>query len=135
MTAAYVVDTHILIWHLQSSTRLSPQARSIWAQVDCGEAIALVPTIVLVEMIYLAEKGRIDEGLLKIAVDRLEEGSENYHVTPLDLAVVEGLSRVPRSVVPDMPDRIIAATALAHGLPLLSRDSSIAQLTEIQVVR
>ena len=30
---------------------------------------------------------------------------------------------VPRDVVPDMPDRIIAATALYLGLPLVTRDS------------
>ncbi len=32
---------------------------------------------------------------------------------------------VPRETVPDMPDRIIAATALRHNLPLLTRDSRI----------
>jgi PIN domain nuclease of toxin-antitoxin system len=34
-------------------------------------------------------------------------------------------------VVPDMPDRIIAATALLLGLPLLARDRRIGQLTSI----
>lgn len=36
--------------------------------------------------------------------------------------------------VPDMPDRIIAATALHLNLPLLSRDRQIASLPGIIVV-
>jgi len=43
----------------------------------------------------------------------------------LTAGVVEALTRVPRTHVPDMPDRIIAATALHLGLPLMTRDRSI----------
>ena len=32
---------------------------------------------------------------------------------------------MPRDVVPDMPDRIIAATAVHLGLPLITRDERI----------
>jgi len=40
---------------------------------------------------------------------------------------------VPRAEVPDMPDRIIAATALHLGLPLISRDRKI-QLAGLQTI-
>lgn len=43
-------------------------------------------------------------------------------VAPVDLRVAEILRTVPRDAVPDMPDRIIAATALALGLPIVTRD-------------
>jgi predicted nucleic acid-binding protein len=33
--------------------------------------------------------------------------------------------RIPRDVVPDMPDRIIAATALTHDLPPVTADGKI----------
>ncbi len=36
--------------------------------------------------------------------------------------------------VPDMPDRIIAATALHLNLPLLSRDGQIAQVPSLTVI-
>jgi len=35
------------------------------------------------------------------------------------------LARIPRDSIPDMPDRIIAATAKHLGLSLISRDSKI----------
>jgi len=38
---------------------------------------------------------------------------------------VEYMKQIPREIVPDMPDRIIAATALQLQLPLISCDSKI----------
>ena len=35
------------------------------------------------------------------------------------------MSRVARAQVPDLPDRIIAATALHLGIPIISRDRKI----------
>jgi predicted nucleic acid-binding protein len=35
------------------------------------------------------------------------------------------LKTVSRQAVPDMPDRIMAATALHKGLPLITRDSNL----------
>ena len=45
------------------------------------------------------------------------------------------MSQIPRDVVPDMPDRIIAATALSNSLPLVTRDLKIRALTTIQTRR
>lgn len=46
-------------------------------------------------------------------------------VVPFDEIVAGYLHQVERSKVPDMPDRIIAATALSLGIPLISRDRKI----------
>jgi predicted nucleic acid-binding protein len=43
----------------------------------------------------------------------------------LDRAVADALKRVNRSEVPDLRDRIAAATAVALGAPLVSRDAKI----------
>ena len=44
------------------------------------------------------------------------------------------LHQIPRDVVPDMPDRIIAATAFYLKLPLVTRDMQIQALTTIQTI-
>jgi predicted nucleic acid-binding protein len=46
-------------------------------------------------------------------------------LVPIDRAVVDALGQVHREEVPDMPDRIIAATALSLGVNLLRRDRKI----------
>lgn len=43
----------------------------------------------------------------------------------LTVEIVAALATISRDSVPDMPDRIIAATAKDLGLPLISRDSKI----------
>jgi PIN domain nuclease of toxin-antitoxin system len=43
----------------------------------------------------------------------------------LNSAVVAALELIPRDIVPDLPDRIIAATAKALDLPIISRDRAI----------
>ena len=65
MSSRFITDTHALIWHLQSNTNLSSKAQTIFAQADNGEVVIFIPTIVLVELIYLAEKGRIAQDLVQ----------------------------------------------------------------------
>lgn len=84
-----------------------------------------VPSITLVEIVYLVEKGRFTEELFYRLVKVCEDPENVLRLASLDLAVSLALSRVRREQVPDMPDRIIAATALALGLPLVTRDGKI----------
>ncbi len=93
------------------------------AAVQGGDRI-FVPTICLVEIIYLVEKGKLPATALDRVYSYLDEPDSGIELVPLDRGVAEALSRVPRNLVPDMPDRIIAATALHLGLPL-SRDGDI----------
>ena len=77
-------------------------------------------------MIYLQEKGRIPSQL-KTQLDReLMFSNTGMIVFELTTGVVEALATIPRNSIPDLPDRIIAATALYLNLPLISRDSKIA---------
>jgi len=43
----------------------------------------------------------------------------------LSAAVVDSMRRVSRLEVPDMPDRIVAATGIYLGVPVISRDARI----------
>lgn len=131
---AFVADTHSLIWHLQRSTRLSSQARALFQATDGGTATAWLSTVTLVEMVYLAEKNRIAMQLVGKTLDLLRDDAANYQVVPLDLNVAAAVTHVPRQAIADMPDRIIVATALHLGLPLLSRDGAFAQVPGLHLI-
>ena len=45
----YVADTHAFIWYLTDDTKLSRIARDIFGSADKGEAVIIVPAIVLLE--------------------------------------------------------------------------------------
>ncbi len=120
-----VTDTHALIWWLEDDARLSTEARKWFELCERGEGSVFVPVICLVEMVYLQEKGRIPADLKARFDAVLQAGRSSLILVDLTGAVVEALTQVPYTEVPDMPDRIIAATALLLGLPLISRDRKI----------
>lgn len=120
-----VTDTHALIWYLENDPRLGAEANRIYDDCDRGRALVYVPTICLVEVVYLQEKGRIPAHLLAAFETKLKAGSSGLVLADLTQGVVAALATLPRTEVPEMPDRIIAATALHRGLVLMSRDHKI----------
>lgn len=54
--------------------------------------------------------------------------------TAIDNAEANGIILFPRSTVPEMPDRIIAATALYLHIPLITKDHKIQALQSIQTI-
>ena len=117
-----VTDTHALIWYLEDSPRLSTSASQFFDRCDCGELVIYIPTICLVEIVYLQEKRRISANLKTQLDEALSIGNSGLVVFDLTVGVVEALAKISREAVPDLPDRVIAATALHLGLPLISCD-------------
>lgn len=119
----YVTDTHALIWHATGDQRLSPKAGRIFKSVDEGKDVIVVPCIVLFELLYLVEKG-------KIAVDfdvfvLMLSSSSNYRIEPLCSSIIQESKSIPRHQVPDPWDRLIVATSAKLGFPLITRDRSL----------
>ncbi len=76
-------------------------------------------------MVYLVEKGRLEESFVNHLFRLLDTVMGSYAVADLDQNTARAMRSIPRAAVPDMPDRIILATALQLGLPLISRDAKI----------
>ena len=101
-----VTDTHGLIWFLEDSPLLGSEAGKTFDACDKGEITIYVPTICLVEILYLQEKGRIpidSRSQLEVA---LKTDPGNLVLVDLTVHVVNAMGDVPRSEAPDMPDRI-----------------------------
>ena len=123
--SALAVDTHVVIWYLTQPQKLSQAARDAIVHAEGSGGPIYVSAISLVEMRYLVEKGRLMPTLIQQTEDALDDPSSPLLLVPIDRAVTRSLGGVARNDVPDMPDRIIAATALYLDVPLITRDGLI----------
>ena len=64
-------------------------------------------------------------GALDKLQDALRDADSSMVVMPLDSGIAQAVAGISRATVPDMPDRIIAATAAHLGVPLVTRDRRI----------
>ena len=125
MTPIAVSNTHATIWYLNADPRLSQRAKACMDEAAGQGNPVLISTITLVEVVYLQEKGKIPSGTLTRLAEALRAQESVLQIADLTLTVALAVSRVLRAEVPDMPDRIIAATALHFGVPVISRDGKI----------
>jgi PIN domain nuclease of toxin-antitoxin system len=120
-----IADAHATIWYLFPDPRLGSAASAfIDDTIAKGDHIG-VSAITIAEMVYLIEKGRIPATALnELHTATADPGAVLRHV-PFDQNVAMKMTEVPRQEVPDLPDRVIGATALFYSVPVLSRDSRI----------
>jgi PIN domain nuclease of toxin-antitoxin system len=123
--SALVLDTHALVWYVEASPRLSSNARTATqTAIQLGEAVH-VSAVSLVEIAYLVEKRRLPAGLFDRIFQLLRQPIPTFRETPFTLDMADALRRVSAQHLPDMPDRMIAATARHLNLPLVSCDQPI----------
>jgi PIN domain nuclease of toxin-antitoxin system len=130
---AGVADTHSALWFLYGDSRLSVVAKSFFDHAAVGgNKIALAP-ISLAEVVYLMEKNKLAASAMADLRAALNNPHHILEEAPFTADVVEAMRSVPRDAVPDMPDRIIAATAVYLGVPVISRDARI-RASNVQTV-
>ena len=125
-----VADTHAALWYLHKNPRLSVTARTFMDNAaQAGHDIALSP-ISLAEIVYLVEKNRLPVSAYEDLKAALADPEYVIEEAPITAGVVEAMRQVPRA---EVPDRIVAATAVYLRVPVISRDGRI-QSTNIQTV-
>ncbi|UBF27238.1 type II toxin-antitoxin system VapC family toxin [Kovacikia minuta CCNUW1] len=130
---AAVADTHAIIWYIFADRRLSETARTTIEQIAAEGNQVAFSSITLAEIVYLSERGRIATETLEWLLREVDQEDSVLIEVPFDRHIAQALSQVERSQVPDLPDRMIAATALYLGVLLISRDHQI-QLSDVETI-
>ncbi len=120
-----VADTHAALWYIYSDDRLSRSARALLDHAAAEGYKVAISSISLAELVYLCEKGRVGEDAYRDLRGLLSDTGGLFVEAPVDRNVTDSMHRIPRSSVPDMPDRIVAATGLHLAVPVISRDGKI----------
>ena len=124
-----IADTHTAIWYVFSDRRLGLAASAfIDDAMARGDHIG-ISAISLVEMVYLIEKRKIAANALVDMHAAMADPNAVLQHVPLDESIATKMAEVSRLEIPELPDRVIAATAYLHGVPVLSRDRKIRSST------
>jgi PIN domain nuclease of toxin-antitoxin system len=130
---AAVTDTHALIWYAMGpGRRLGRQARARFARAESRQALIYVPVIVLVEVAEAIHRGvvRCDRGYRRWTDQLL--GSGGFLAVDLTAAIVREAESL--YAVPERGDRLIAATAVHLGYPLITKDPALAKLPALKTI-
>jgi PIN domain nuclease of toxin-antitoxin system len=84
-----------------------------------------ISTISLAEVVYLIEKNRLPPSAYDELTQALADPEHVFTEAVLSAAIVQAMRQVSHAEVPDMPDRMVAATAVYFDVPVISRDRRI----------
>ena len=127
---SYVTDTHSLIWYLYASPKLGKGALAAFEAVGRNEARLVVPAIVVAELVYIAERG-------KVAVDVdwvIRKLSENPAIEITPLSVDRVLAMRGLGAIPEMHDRLIATEARLRGAKVITKDAEMRDAKVVETV-
>lgn len=128
-----VADTHAALWYLFGDPRLSARAKTFIDQAAASRSSIEISPISVAEIVYLIEKNRLPASTFDDLRTALDNPNHVFNEAPFTSEVVKAMRQVSREDVPDMPDRIVAATAVYFGVPVISRDGKI-RASNVQTV-
>jgi len=128
-----VLDTHAWVWFISNPELLSKRAKKVTDTAINAKEI-FISSISAWEIALLVEKGR-----LKLTLDVTDWISKSerlpfFRFIPVDNSIAIKAVNLPQPLHNDPADRIIIATAIAIGAPLVTKDEKILKYPHVKSV-
>jgi len=128
-----VLDTHVWIWWISNPENLSSEASQAITKAINEKGI-IISSISTWEIALLVAKGR-----LSLSIDvgdwvRKTEGLPFVRFIPVDNTIALRSVSMPGLFHQDPADRIITATAMTMGIPLVTGDDKIISYSHVQTI-
>jgi PIN domain nuclease of toxin-antitoxin system len=126
----YVTDTHVLYWYLRHSALLSDAAQAVFRLAETGNALIVVPAIVVAEFYFVSVKLQLPFPLSELF--RTLDGLESIYFSDLGRVQLEKMDVLTE--IPEMHDRLIAAEALVLNAPVVTKDPVFTRSPHIRTI-
>jgi PIN domain nuclease of toxin-antitoxin system len=126
-----LADTHALIWWLTDSARLGPAARTELDAAQADPAGGIVVSVATrIDLRYLVKKATFSRSAADMVWKVTTDPSVNIRAVPVTSRVVDrfGDQAIVTSPLADPWDRLIVATAVELGVPLITKDRQMTDL-------
>ncbi len=128
-----VLDTHVWLWWISNPENLSSRAEQAIAQAVKQKGV-IISSISTWEIALLVARER-----LALTIDvrdwiRKTEGLPFVRFMPVDNTIALRSVSLPGLFHQDPADRIITATAMTMGIPLVTRDNKILSYPHVQTI-
>ncbi len=123
-----LLDTHALVWWTTDRARLSERAATV---IEMASGLA-VCAMTWVELAWLARHRRIEMSMP--IRSWLIELAEDVRTVPISPAIADTAMALPDAFPHDPADRLIYASAIEHGVPLVTKDARLRRHRDSRVV-
>jgi PIN domain nuclease of toxin-antitoxin system len=118
-----LVDTHVVLWLAFEEDKISKNAWTAIREARRESEGLAICDMTLLELAMVAGRGRVR---LKISVESfLQEVDAMFVTIPITVNACAQAIHLPSNYPKDPADRIIGATAIVNGMPLITADRAI----------